>query len=217
MAASVQAEILFTGTADEKIMADVMRRLRAELLDQGMRYFRQDDRDPNQSDDRLAQKAIMFEDDISPYLMMLEPRFSEREQYHFVTVLSGSDLDENEVELEWSRLCDRLDQMTNAVVPSAVIAWATPTGQEKTPRSRSLALGEPPLELSIWCYLSGKILDQITMDALGLVKSAKITRSDQGAFIQLGKRPGEPFEGVEGYLKNNPIFRLFDPMLDRSS
>ncbi len=217
MAASVQAEILFAGTANEKVMAEIMRQVRAGLLSQGMRYFLPNDADREQSDYDLAQKAIMLEDDISPYLMMLEPRFNQREQYHFVTILSGSDLEENEIEVEWGRLCRRLHEVTDAVAPCAAIAWATPTGDEKALGSKNLALGELPLELGIWSYLSEKILNQAAMDALNRIRSAQIISSRHGVFVQLGARPGEPFEGVQSDLRDSPIFRLFDPMLDRSS
>lgn len=215
MAASVQAEILFRGKADEKMMADIMRQLRTELVSQGMRYFRQTDSHLDQPDDILAKKAVMLEDDLSPYLMMLEPRYSEREQYHFVTVLSGSDLDEQEFQSEWTRLCDRLNQMTNKVRPSAAIAWGTPSGEEKSPKSKSLALGEPPLELGIWCFFSHQTLDQTATCTLSMLESAKVDRLDIGVVVRLGDRPGIPFDGVKEDLQNNSVFQLFDPMLDR--
>lgn len=217
MVASVQAEILFRGKADEKKMAAIMRQLRTELVSQGMRYVRQSDSNPDQTDQTLALKAVMLEDDLSPYLMMLEPRYSEREQYHFVTVLSGSDLEEKEIEPEWQRLCGRLDQITNKIRPSAAIAWGTPSGEENSPISKRLALGEPPLELGIWCFLSQKILDENLISALEKIVGAEIDQTEIGVTVRLGDRPGIAFDGVKEVLKVSSVFQLFDPMSGRSS
>lgn len=216
MALSVKGCLLFKGTASAADMAQLMRDGLECLVGNGMKYEEQDETDLHRSpptmDRRLADVGVILEDDMSPYVFMLEPRYAPEEKYHYVTVLSGSGLEEDELAVEWRRLALRMRQLAEALRPTAAIAWGHLSAREDEPNIENLALGRPPFDVASWTYLSNELLTGSVTEALARMPGAKTETSGFGRVVELEEPPGRPFDdAVRDWRGGGAQLRFFDP------
>lgn len=214
---SAQAIIIFAGAADEARVTVEMRTACRALVRHGVRFVDGSEEASYTADPcapGVATESVILEDPMSPYAMFLEPRWSDKHDYHFMTVLSGSDLEAHEVEIEWKRLTTRLRELVESLRPNMAIAYCQPGRLDRDAvQPNGPCTANSHVTLTPWFYLSQSCL---TRDRLLLLTDALgegLEQMEKGVIGKVVDLPGEPPRAAFAQqLRRDGFLSYLDPL-----